>query len=143
MSPINYFYEDTGFILENQAALNTWIENTIQSENHTLVSINYIFCSDAHLLQVNRDYLNHDYYTDIITFDNSESEQELESDIFISIDRVEDNAFDNNTDFTSEIHRVMIHGVLHLIGYNDKSSEEKKEMREKENAYLSLLDFEK
>ena len=139
MSEINYFYEDTNFILDNQDILSVWIGNTIQSEDHKLNSINYIFCSDEHLLEVNKEYLNHDYYTDIITFNNSETEFEVESDIFISIDRVKDNSNSNKCSFEIELNRVMIHGVLHLIGYNDKTEAEQKEMREKENAYLSLL----
>jgi len=141
MNKINYFYEDTTFILDHKEALAKWIIQSIEFENHTLNSINYVFCSDQYLRQINRKYLDHDYYTDIITFNHAESEQEIESDIFISIERVEENAVTNKAELHTELSRVMIHGVLHLVGYNDKIKEEEKVMREKENAYLSLLDF--
>lgn len=139
MNPINYFYEDTSFLLEHKEAHTSWLIEAIHTEKHSLNSINYIFCSDKHLLEINQTYLNHDFYTDIITFDNSEEEGKIESDIFISVDRVKENARFNNSDYKTELKRVMIHGVLHLVGYNDKTPEEQSVMREKENAYLSLL----
>ena len=104
-----------------------------------LSNINYIFCSDDYLLTINQEHLNHDYYTDIITFDLSEKENNIESDIFISIDRVKENAKNNHVKFHIELYRVLIHGVLHLLGFNDKNEEEKLIMREKEDACLSLL----
>ena len=91
------------------------------------------------MLDINNKYLDHDYYTDIITFDNSDRELEIEGDIFISIDRVRENAKSNNIQITDELNRVIIHGLLHLMGYNDKSADEKKVMSEKEDACLSLL----
>ena len=99
--------------------------------------INYIFCSDNYLHQINFQYLDHDTFTDIITFDQSDKDQ-IEGDIFISIDRVHENANERNISFVNELHRVMIHGILHLLGYNDKTPKEKQLMREKEDECLSL-----
>ena len=141
MDQINFFYEDTGFELIHKEIITSWIEHTIQSENHKLSEINYVFCSDEYLHQINVDYLQHDYYTDIITFDNSEEKGIVESDIFVSVERVQDNAQDQGIPFEDELRRVIIHGVLHLLGYNDKSDTEQATMREKENAYLSLPQF--
>ncbi|PIB37009.1 rRNA maturation RNase YbeY [Reichenbachiella sp. 5M10] len=141
MHEIHFFYEDTDFTISKEATLQDWIHHCIQNEGYELTSINYIFCSDEYLRQVNIDYLDHDYYTDIITFDNSEEEKHVESDIFISIDRVRENAQQQDTAFETELKRVLIHGVLHLVGYNDKTESQKMEMREKENAYLSLPQF--
>jgi rRNA maturation RNase YbeY len=103
-----------------------------------LRNVNFIFCTDDILLVKNRDYLNHQTYTDIITFDNSETKDEIDGDIFISIDRVRENASKFNQSFDRELHRVMIHGVLHLLGFNDKSSRQKAFIRKKEDACLSL-----
>lgn len=136
---INYFNEDIDFSLSNPHVQSEWIESIITSYRFELEEINYIFCSDEYLLKINRDHLDHDYYTDIITFDNSESPELIEADIFISIDRVQENAKSQNTTFLDELNRVMIHGVLHLLGFGDKSEEEKRLMREKEDACLSLL----
>ncbi|UXP33426.1 rRNA maturation RNase YbeY [Reichenbachiella agarivorans] len=141
MDEIQFFYEDTDFVLGQENNIRQWILHTINAEKHELLNINYIFCSDEYLHQVNVDYLDHDYYTDIITFDNSEEEGKIEADLFISIDRVSDNANQQSITFIEELRRVMVHGVLHLVGYNDKTDEEKSLMREKENAYLSLPQF--
>lgn len=102
-------------------------------------SINYIFTSDSQLVEINQEYLNHNTLTDIITFNQSSDPAFIESDIYISIDRVLENANAYNLPFTKELHRVMIHGILHLVGLNDKKQSEKKEMRKKENHYLALL----
>ena len=136
---INFFNEDIDFSISNPQACSDWISSIITSHQFSLEEINYIFCSDDYLLQINIDYLNHDYYTDIITFDNSEEPKVIESDIFISIERVKENAQEQSTLFEEELNRVMIHGVLHLLGYGDKTKEEKTVMREKEDACLSLL----
>ena len=136
---INFFNEDIDFSISNPQACSDWISSIITSHQFSLEEINFIFCSDDYLLQINIDYLNHDYYTDIITFDNSEEPKVIESDIFISIERVKENAQDQNTLFEEELNRVMVHGVLHLLGYGDKTEEEKTVMREKEDACLSLL----
>ncbi len=139
MEEINFFNEEIKFDLINADNIRKWITSVVKSEHSTIETINYIFCSDEYLLKVNQEYLNHDYYTDIITFDNSEIAGAISSDIFISIDRVEENANINQSDFDNELHRVMIHGVLHLVGYKDKTDEDKIIMRAKEDAYISLL----
>lgn len=141
MARIHLFSEDTNFDLQNADAVSTWIQSVIGDSAFELVEVNYIFCSDNHLLEINRQYLEHDYFTDIITFNNSENAKEIEADIFISIDRVKENADDSNQSFENELHRVMIHGILHLLGYDDKTEEQKKEMRRKEDSCLSLLDL--
>lgn len=141
MDQINFFGEDTDFELTHKEIISSWIAHTITAENHQLSELNYIFCSDEYLLQINVDYLQHDYYTDVITFDNSEEEGVVEGDIFISIDRIADYAQDQGIPFETELRRVIIHGVLHLVGYNDKTDAQQEEMTEKENAYLSLPQF--
>ena len=137
---INFFSEDIDFSLSNPHIHTECISSIISSHKYSLEEINYIFCSDEYLLKINREHLNHDYYTDIITFDNSEDTHVIESDIFISIDRVKENAKNQKASFDHELNRVMIHGVLHLLGFGDKTEEEKKVMREKEDACLSLLE---
>lgn len=132
--PINYFNEELEFKLKNKLKIKSWVKRTIEEEGNKFGTINYIFCTDDYLLKVNQEYLNHDYYTDIITFDTSDKEGIISSDIFISIDRVLDNS--ENSDFDSELRRVMIHGVLHLCGYDDHSDSDIKIMREKEKYYL-------
>lgn len=136
---IHFFQEDVAFAPSNQKTIQTWINEISKDHQYSITELNYIFCSDDYLLKINQEYLNHDYFTDIITFDNSEEPNKVEGDIFISIDRVKDNASVQKTDFLDELHRVIIHGLLHLIGYDDKSPEEKKLMNEKEDACLSLL----
>lgn len=139
MSQINFFNEDIDFILENSSIISNWITGIIEDNSFTISQLNYIICSDNYLLEINRSYLSHDYLTDIITFDNSDEANVIESDIFISLDRVKDNAQKLSTSFSTEFNRVLIHGVLHLLGWDDKSQEDKAEMREKEEACLSLL----
>lgn len=136
--PIRFFQEETSFTPEQKNKLKRWINTVIEHENSIPGEINYIFCSDEYLLQINRNYLNHNYYTDIITFDQSEGDQRIQGDIYISADRVQENSKDASVPFKEEIRRVMIHGVLHLLGFNDRTKEEKKQMRQKENACLSL-----
>lgn len=136
MTQVNFFTEDISFQLKHKSLLRTWLVKVIGNEGYRLTSLNCIFCSDEYLLQINKEYLQHDTYTDIITFDNSSDTLQIEGDIFISIDRVKENA--KNTLFLDELHRVMIHGVLHLMGYKDKTNADKTTMREKEDACLSL-----
>lgn len=136
---INFFVEEISFKLKNKKIIRAWIENTLSAENRILKEINFIFCKDSYLLKINQEYLQHDTYTDIITFDNSEKKEEIVSDIFISIERVTENARSFQIPFLHELHRVMIHGVLHLAGYKDKSAKEVKIMRSKENFYLNSL----
>ena len=135
---IQFIPEDVEFELERQALIQQWILQVIHRENRSLDTITYIFCSDEYLHKINVEYLNHDTYTDIITF--SLSEEEIESDIFISIDRIKENAKELNVNFETELHRVIIHGVLHLCGYKDKSKEEQELMTVKENEALDLLE---
>ena len=135
---IHFFSEDISFSLDKEQQTISWIENILDGEKQISKSINYIFCSDDYLLKINKDYLDHDNLTDIITFDNSEEEGKIEADIFISIDRVKENALTLEKIFDEELHRVIIHGLLHLAGYNDKTDEDKSEMRKKEDACLSL-----
>ena len=135
--PINFFTEDISFNLKQKGLVRTWIRNTIIAENHRPRLLNFIFCSDAYLLNINQQYLKHDSYTDIITFDNSDMEQEIVGDIFISLDRIRENAKELDVNETDELHRVMVHGTLHLLGYPDKGKSAKALMTEKEDLYLS------
>lgn len=136
---INFFVEEIDFKLKNKKNLRSWIEQTVLAEKFTLKEVNFIFCPDAYLLKINQDYLQHDTYTDIITFDNSKTEKEIVGDIFISVERVSENALTYQTTALQELHRVMIHGTLHLLGYKDKAAKEKKLMTTKENFYLNRL----
>ena len=134
--PINFFAEDITFNIKQKGLVRNWIRNTILAEKHRLRLLNFIFCSDAYLLNINQQYLNHDTYTDIITFDNSEKDQDILGDIFISLERIRENARKLNVNETDELHRVMIHGTLHLLGYPDKGKSAKALMTEKEDLYL-------
>ena len=136
---INIFFEDIEEFDVNNLHIETNIEKLVVNENRTLGDVNYILCSDAYLLDINRQYLNHDYYTDVISFDYCE-DNVISGDIFISVDTVADNAKEYGVTFEKELARVMIHGVLHFVGYNDKSDEEVPVMRAKENQYLPLFD---
>lgn len=138
---IHFFTEDIDFVLKEKAAVRNWIKATIMSEAYALKEINFIFCSDEYLLQINREYLNHDTLTDIITFDNSEVPGKIIGDIFISVDRIRENAGKFSVAERDELHRVMIHGVMHLLGYTDKGKKEKAQMTDKENQYLGLRGF--
>lgn len=137
-SSISFTSEDVSFKLDNQNEVALWIIDIINKEGKIPGEISYIFCSDDFLHNINIKYLNHDTYTDIITFNYCE-EKIINSDIFISIDRVKENSKTYKTSFHQELMRVIIHGVLHLLGYNDKTANETKEMRAKEDFYLSLL----
>ncbi|WP_410221794.1 rRNA maturation RNase YbeY [Pedobacter sp.] len=138
MAKINFFNEDTTYNLKGKRALKGWVEKVIIAEGYKLEELNFIFCSDEFLLRINQDFLQHDYYTDVITFDNSEEPKTIVSDIFISIDRVKDNAKLNNVTIHDELCRIMIHGTLHLLGYKDKTLKEKSLMTQKEDYCLSL-----
>lgn len=137
MSKINFFTEDLTYNLKGKIAIKKWLQETIVAEGYQLAELNFIFCSDEYLLRVNQDFLQHDYYTDVITFDNSEELKTILGDIFISIDRVKDNANQNNATTHDELCRIMIHGLLHLLGYRDKTQKAKKEMTAKEDFYLA------
>ena len=138
MAGINFFNEDINFILKNKIKLKTWIKETIKAEGYKLNELNFIFCSDNYLLEINRQYLNHDTFTDIITFDNSDVNKLIVGDIFISYERICYNASKFAVSEQDELHRVIIHGTLHLLGYKDKSKIDKAVMTQKEDHYLQL-----
>ena len=134
---IRYFSEGIKFDLQGKLANNRWLRFVAEAEAKRIGDVNIIFCSDPYILDVNINYLGHDYYTDIITFDYVEGDV-LSGDLFISIDSVRENASFYGADFPTELRRVMVHGLLHLIGYDDHTSAEQMEMRSKEDYYLSL-----
>ena len=138
MSKINFFNEETDFTLKQKNKIRSWIKSVLTDNQKHLVSINYIYTSDEYLLRLNREFLNHNTFTDIITFDQSIQKDQIEGDIYISIDRIKENARSLTIPFTEELHRVMIHGILHLMGYSDKTESERQVMRKKENHYLAL-----
>lgn len=139
MQRIHFFSEDIDFELTDSIKTSNWVTQVIEANQFNLNALNYIICSDNYLLEINQTYLSHDYLTDIITFDNSDEDSVVEADIFISLDRVRDNAKTLKTNLQAELNRVIIHGVLHLLGWDDKTDEDKSKMREKEEACLSLL----
>lgn len=134
---ISFNYE-CDFNIVNEDEFFVWIENVINSENKSLGEISYIFCDDEYLLEINKQYLNHDYYTDIISFDYTVNEV-VSGDIFISIDRVKENALDYGVSFDNELKRVIIHGVLHFCDFKDKSQDEERIMRLKEEEKINLF----
>ena len=134
---IQFFFENIDKI-SFQPKTKTWLQNIITSENKKLGEINYILCDDEYLLQVNRHFLQHDYYTDIITFDYVKGKT-ISADIFVSLPRISENASTLSKPFDSELHRVLAHGILHLCGYKDKTTEEASEMRRKEDFYLNVF----
>jgi probable rRNA maturation factor len=139
--PIEFYSEDVEFSLSNPEQVADWIATVIDQHDVELAGLTYIFCSDDYLHQINVEYLDHDTLTDIITFDNADEEGIVESDIFVSIDRVKDNAQTLGIPFQDELHRVLIHGVLHLLGYKDKTEEQEALMRKQEDSCLSLRKF--
>jgi len=132
------FHSETSFKLSSKKQYKTWITELVLSKGKKVGDIHYIFCHDEHLLNINQQFLQHDNYTDIITFDYSEKET-ISGDIFISIERVKENAEIFQRPFKEELLRVLSHGILHLIGYNDKTEEEKKAMREEEEKAIRLF----
>lgn len=134
---ISYFTEDTDFRFKGRALNNRWLRMVAESEIKRVGDLSIIFCSDNYILDVNMRYLQHDYFTDIITFDYCEGNR-LSGDLFISVDSVRENALFYGTEFSDELNRVMVHGLLHLIGYDDHTVEDQKTMREKEDYYLSV-----
>ena len=135
---INYFNEDTKIPKFQRRLYSNWIKSIVNKYGYKLGEINYIFCSDKYILEINRQYLNHDYFTDIITF-NYNNDKLISSDIYISIDTVAKNAEYYYVKFENELNRVMIHGILHLLGFDDKSEDEKIVMRKKEDEALDFL----
>lgn len=136
MSKVHFNYADRQLNIKGKTQLKQFVEVLFKKEKKQLSTIRYVFCSDDFLLDINRSSLNHDYYTDIITFDLSEPNQPIESEVYISVDRVKDNAKTNGVSFENELCRVVFHGALHLCGYKDKIKEDVLLMRKKENYYL-------
>lgn len=132
---IQFCTEDTTFSLKEKLKHKAWLNEVAKQEGKKILELSYVFCSDDYLLQINQEYLNHDTLTDIVTFDNSEDPKKIEGDIFISIDRVKENGEKLGTSET-ELERVMVHGLLHLLGYKDKKKEDKALMTEKEDFYI-------
>ena len=130
--------QDVRFDIKKKRTVKKWLYSIIERHGFTPGDINIIFCSDEHLLEVNREWLNHDYFTDIITFNYNDGGV-ISGDLFISIDRVKDNATSEGVDWKKELHRVMAHGVLHLLHFGDKTAAEQKQMREKEEEALRLF----
>jgi rRNA maturation RNase YbeY len=138
---IYFFNEDINFKFLGKNNFKAWLKQVAVKEGFKINNLNYIFCSDTYLHKINVEYLNHDSFTDIITFDNSEGDNILEGDIFISIERVKENSLSLCTVFDEELKRVIVHGLLHLCGYNDGSIEEKGKIRQLEREYISIFEF--
>ena len=135
---IHFFSEEIPYTLKEKLNRKRWLTKIATNAGFKIKELNYVFCSDEYLYQMNRDYLKHDTYTDIITFDNSEKKEDIEGDIFVSIDRVRENAKTHNQEVETEMNRVLAHGLLHLMGYKDKSKEEAALMRLKEEESIKL-----
>ena len=143
---IYYFNYRTSYTLRDKTRVRKWLLMAADKERFEVIELNYIFCNDQYLLQLNKKYLNHNSLTDILTFDNSSFDprtpkRSLHADVFISMPRVRQNATDFNVSLRDELHRVMIHGLLHLTGYRDKTVHQQKRMRSREDYYLSLRFF--
>ena len=136
---ISFFVEDVDFTFKAKTLTKQWLRLVAESEIRRVGDINIIFCSDNYILDINQRYLQHDYFTDIITFDYCEGDK-LSGDLFISVDSVRENSIEYGTEFPDELNRVIVHGVLHLIGYDDHTDDDIAMMRKKENYYLSLRD---
>ena len=134
---ISYYFQDTDFKFRDRRKTNEWLKLAAESEIRRIGNISIIFCSDNYVLDINQKYLQHDYFTDIITFDYCEGDR-LSGDLFISVDSVRENSVEFGTEFKDELNRVIIHGLLHLVGYDDHTEKDIKLMRSKENYYLSL-----
>ena len=134
---ISFNKADASATLANKVALKSFIEKKVKKEGYTIDSLTYVFCSDKFLLKINKDFLSHDYYTDIISFDLSEIPGQLIGEVYISVDRVRDNAKTHGTSLKEELHRVIFHGALHFCGYKDKKPSDAKKMRQMEDAWLS------
>lgn len=140
MNSVEFYFEDIDPISIHENILSLQLNSLIKKELKEVGDITVIFCSDEYLLEMNKEYLNHDYYTDIITFDYVEGNV-ISGDLFISVDRVRDNALQFDSTLLKELYRVVFHGTLHLVGYKDKTEDEKVVMRSKEDFYLSEVDF--
>ena len=138
---ILFHKENIKFRLNNRTELSEWLNTAVRYYSYQIIAINYIFCSDKYLLKINKQYLNHNYFTDIITFNNSADKKYLEADIFISLDRVKANSLKYKTTLNDELHRVMIHGALHLAGCSDKGKSQQARMRKAEDLWLGKRKF--
>jgi rRNA maturation RNase YbeY len=138
--PVSFHNADIAFKLARKTALKNFILSSFEKEAKKKLSISYIFCTDEYLLGINKSFLQHDYYTDIITFPLSETDKKVEAEIYISIDRIQDNAEKLRVPFEQELLRVIFHGVLHLIGYKDKSKEQKETMRKAEEKWIRAFE---
>lgn len=136
---IHFFTEDLSYTLKKKTLIKAWIKSMIEEEGYALQELNFILCSDEYLLRINQQYLNHDTYTDVITFDNSDELKMIIGDIFISLERIQENAKEFKHPVAEELCRVMAHGTLHLLGYKDKGKAAKTLMTEKEDYYLATL----
>lgn len=139
-SEFDFYSEDIEFEITTKPAIISWLSFSIESENKIPGEISYVFCSDDFLLDMNIQHLDHDTFTDIITFDYCEDDI-INGEMFISIDRIKENAKDFNVSFETELHRVMVHGIMHLCGYKDKTADDQKVMSAKEDFYLNLRTF--
>lgn len=135
---IRYFQKDINFNLKAKRIINAWLKNIILQHNKKCKDLNIIFCPDSYILEINNQFLNHNYYTDIITFDYCE-EDKLSGELYISIDTVKINSAEYNQEFLTELHRVILHGVLHLLGYDDHKKADILKMREAEAKGLAIL----
>ncbi|HMI79920.1 MAG TPA: rRNA maturation RNase YbeY [Ferruginibacter sp.] len=136
MPSVKFFFHNKAPFLRERRRLKRFIEQVFKKEKTELISLVYVFCSDEYLLKINREFLKHDFYTDIITFNLAQSADIIEGEIYISYDRVKENAKLEGVSFKEELHRVIFHGALHLCGYKDKNKREIKEMRNKEERYI-------
>jgi len=134
---ISFNKADANATLANRVALKSFIEKKVKKEGYSIDSLTYVFCSDKYLLKINKDFLSHDYYTDIISFDLSDVPRQLIGEVYISVDRVKDNAKTHGTSLKEELHRVIFHGALHFCGYKDKKPSDAKKMREMEDRWLA------
>ncbi len=137
--PVSFHKESISFRLANSRALKAWVRAVVESKSQKLGDVAYVFCSDEYLLQMNQEHLKHDYYTDIITFDYTDGDV-ISGDLFISVDRVKENAIKEAVDFDIELRRVMIHGIMHLLGLKDKKKGDQEAMRLAENQALMMFE---
>lgn len=137
---VSFYFEDIKFVFRQKTLTRKWLKLVAESEICRIGDISVIFCSDNYILDINQKYLGHDYFTDIITFDYREGDR-LSGDLFISVDSVRENSIEFGTSFNDELNRVIVHGLLHIIGYDDHADEDIKVMRSKENYYLSLREL--
>ncbi len=135
-----HFFSENDFVLKNPEKITQWIQKVVQHHQGEVIEVQYIFCDDDYLLKINQDFLQHDYYTDIITFDNSIGKK-IEGEIYISTNRIKENAIEYQVSFEEELNRVLIHGILHLLGFKDKTTEEQDLMTKKENEALFIFDI--